>query len=70
MLDKWNHTVCVLCVGWSGCFSLNITLVYDIWSCLENPWDGGAWWAAVYGVAQSQTQLKWLSRDLADDIWT
>ena len=30
-------------------------------SCLENPWDGGAWWAAVYGVAQSRTQLKWLS---------
>ena len=27
-------------------------------SCLENPRDGGAWWAAVYGVAQSQTQLK------------
>ena len=24
-------------------------------SCLENPRDGGAWWAAVYGVAQSQT---------------
>ena len=31
------------------------------YSCLENPRDGGAWWAAVYGVAQSQTQLKWLS---------
>ena len=27
-------------------------------SCLENPRDGGAWWAAVYGVAQSQTPLK------------
>ena len=27
-------------------------------SCLENPRDGGAWWAAVYGVAQSQTWLK------------
>ena len=27
-------------------------------SCLENPRDGGAWWAAVYGVAQSQTRLK------------
>ena len=31
------------------------------YSCLENPRDGGAWWAAVYGVTQSQTQLKWLS---------
>ena len=29
--------------------------------CLENPRDGGAWWAAVYGVTQSRTQLKWLS---------
>ena len=28
------------------------------YSCLENPMDGGAWWAAVYGVAQSRTQLK------------
>ena len=27
-------------------------------SCLENARDGGAWWAAVSGVAQSQTQLK------------
>ena len=30
-------------------------------SCLENPMDGGAWWAAVYGAAQSRTRLKWLS---------
>ena len=30
-------------------------------SCLENPRDGGAWWASVYGVAQSRTRLKWLS---------
>ena len=27
-------------------------------SCLENPRDGGAWWAAVYGVAKSRTRLK------------
>ena len=27
-------------------------------SCLENPMDGGAWWATVYGVAQSRTRLK------------
>ena len=42
-------------------------------SCLENPRDGGAWWAAVYRVAQSWTRLKWLSshRDLArvDSLW-
>ena len=31
------------------------------YSCLENPMDGGAWWAAVYGVAQSRTRLKRLS---------
>ena len=30
-------------------------------SCLENPRDGGAWWAAIYGVAQSRTRLKRLS---------
>ena len=30
-------------------------------SCLEYPRDGGAWWAAICGVAQSQTWLKWLS---------
>ena len=30
-------------------------------SCLENPRDHGAWWAANYGVTQSRTQLKWLS---------
>ena len=33
-------------------------------SCLENPKDGGAWWAAVYGVAQSRTRLKWLSSSI------
>ena len=30
-------------------------------SCLENPRDGGAWWAAIYGVPQSWTRLNWLS---------
>ena len=33
-------------------------------SCLENPRDGGAWWAAVYGVAQNRTRLKWLSSSI------
>ena len=37
-------------LGWTG-----NPLQY---SCLENPRDGQAWWAAVYGVAQSRTQLK------------
>ena len=31
------------------------------YSCLENPRDGGAWWAAVYGIAQSRTWLKRLN---------
>ena len=30
-------------------------------SCLENPREGRAWWAAIYGVAQSRTRLKRLS---------
>jgi len=37
-------------------------------SCLENPRDGGAWWAAVYGVAQSQIRLKRLSSSSRDII--
>ena len=31
------------------------------YSCLENPMDGGAWWATVHGVAKSRTQLTSLS---------
>ena len=31
------------------------------YSCLENPMDRGAWWAAVHGVSKSRTWLKWLS---------
>ena len=51
-----------------------VTIWYSVWivlgegngtplqcSCLENPRDGGAWWAAVYGVAQGWTRLKRLS---------
>ena len=34
-------------------------------SCLENPRNGRAWWAAVYGVAQSWTRLKWLSSSVS-----
>ena len=37
-------------------------------SCLESPRDGGAWWAAIYGVTQSQTQLKWLSSSSITEI--
>ena len=37
-------------------------------SCLEKPRDGGAWWAAVYGVAQSRTRLKRRS-SRAENSW-
>ena len=37
-------------------------------SCLENPRDGGAWWAAVYGVAQSRTRLKRLSSSSSSNV--
>ena len=39
-------------------------------SCLESSRDGGAWWAAVYGVAQSRTRLKRLSSSSRDSILT
>ena len=38
-------------------------------SCLENPRDGGAWWAAVYGVAQSRTRLKRLSSSNSSQVF-
>ena len=37
-------------------------------SCLENPRDGGAWWAAAYGVTQSWTRLKPLSRSSSSNM--
>ena len=38
-------------------------------SCLKNPRDGGAWWAAVSGVAQSRTRLKRLSSSSSSSRW-
>jgi len=35
-----------------------MSLLFNLLSRLENPRDGGAWWAAIYGVAQNQTRLK------------
>ena len=37
-------------------------------SCLENPRDRGAWWAAIYGVAQSRTRLERLSSSRLSDL--
>ena len=38
------------------------------YSCLENPRDRGAWWAAVYGVSQSRTRLKRLSSSICTTV--
>ena len=47
----WATSLSLSCIGGENGNPLQC-------SCLENPRDGGAWWAAVYGVAQSRTQLK------------
>ena len=39
-------------------FCLFIQFIPLQYSCLENPMGGGAWWAAVHGVAKSQTRLS------------
>ena len=73
-LSLWCANLVPDCIpGWLVCFYLheicNLRSL-TLWegngtplqySCLENPMDGGAWWAAVYGVAQSWTWLKRLS---------
>ena len=40
------------------------------YSCLENPRDGGAWWAAVYGVAQNRTRVKRFSSSSSSSLHT
>ena len=47
--------LCWVFVCWRVSFPLVAASQY---SCLENPRNGGAWWAAVYGLAQSRTRLK------------
>ena len=66
--ELWVHFICFTWHGVgiqkSGCLDLH---KYEgngnplQCSCLENPRDGGAWWATIYGVAQSQIRLKQLS---------
>ena len=54
-MTEWLHFPCSLsCIGEGNGNPLQC-------SCLENPRDRGAWWAAVYGFTHSQTWLKWLS---------
>ena len=50
----WATSLSVSCIGEGNGNPLQC-------SCLENPRDGGARWAAVSGVAQSRTRLEWLS---------
>ena len=51
---SWATSLSLSCVGEGNGNPLQC-------SCLENPRDGGAWWAAIFGVTQSRTRLKWLS---------
>ena len=43
--------------------------IFRDYSCLENPRDGGTWWAAIYGVSQSWTRLKQLSSSSSMDVY-
>ena len=52
--DQLHFHFSLLCIGEGNGNTLQC-------SCLENPRDGGAWWAAVHGVVKSQTRLKRLS---------
>ena len=52
--ERFHFDFLLSCIGEGNGNSLQC-------SCLENPRDGGAWWAAIHGVAQSQTRLKRLS---------
>ena len=53
----------------SYCF-FNILLILTVQcSCLENPRDGEAWWAAVSGIAQRRTWLKRLSSSSSSSVW-
>ena len=54
MIERLHFHFSLSCIGEGNGNPLQCT-------CLENPRDRGAWWAAVYGVAQSQTRLKQLS---------
>ena len=54
-LTEWLHFhFSLLCIGGGNGNPLQC-------SCLENPRDGGTWWAAIYGIEQSWTRLQWLS---------
>ena len=52
--DDWATSFSLSCIGEGNGNPFQC-------SCVESPMDGGAWWAAIYGVAQSWTRLKWLA---------
>ena len=58
---NWATSLSLLCIGEGNGNPLQC-------SCLENPRDRGTWWAAVYGVTQSQTRLKRLSSSSSEDL--
>ena len=58
----WATSLSLSCIGEGNGNPLQ-------YSCLENPRDGGAWRAAVYGVAQSRTRLKRLSSSSNEYQW-
>ena len=66
----------LLRVGHDWATSLSLSCIGEgngnplYYSCLENPRDRGAWWAAIYGVAQSWTRLKRLSSSSSSSFWT
>ena len=58
---EWATSLSLSCIGVGNGNPLQCP-------CLENPRDGGAWRAAIYGVTQSQTRLKWLSSSSRDNL--
>ena len=63
--------LCLISLNSHHCFFFFPCLVYCHplqCSCPENPRDGGAWWAAVYGAAQSWTPLKRLSSSSSSSV--
>ena len=62
MTERLHFNFSLLCIGGGNGNPFQC-------SCLENPMDRGAWWAAVYGVLQSRTQLKRLSSSSSSSQW-
>ena len=61
ILNQWLHKECLIIIAYT-----QNHVYYNVegngtplqYSCLENPMDGGAWWAAVHGVTKSRTRLS------------